>query len=802
MITTDNISIIEREQLLRQASDAYYNDTPIISDVEFDEMWNNHNNDRILYPNDNLWNTTILDRIGSQPLKNSGFRKIKHLSKMMSLDNAFIQDGDYPLAEVHAWLVRLNLNKMTDIIIEPKIDGLSASIIYEDGVLKRAVTRGDGKEGEDITENVIAADLVPQKIIDDAQWGGAVTTADLRGIREIRGEIYMSFASFETLCSRARLVGEDLPANPRNAAAGIIRRKDSSSLQGCALKFMAHGVEHPNSDSYYGEIKKLKTLGFKTAERIKLSSDKVIDLTVLRKLLEQPYPTDGVVFKLDSYKLREAIGVTSRAPKWAIALKFEQKQVNTICSAISIQVGRSGILTPVAELVPASVNGSVVSRATLHNESQVNRLGLMVGDKVVLQKAGGVIPEIVRVIAPIKEGRGVGKCSEKPRFSLLKHISHKCPSCGSYDIMVEGDMEDSKLYAELKLNKSSTIAPDGRLNLGECRRQTQAIADSLSTDTIIRLRDDNGMSHIDVEVFRARWLSDVIVNITADGLRYRCGNTLNCKAQMAARVEHMVSRGCLNIVGLGTEACDAIAQRGDIDHPFDILNKPVEWFAELSWMTASGKNMTFGKARATKVVDACKSIGKQPLNRWIASLGIHSIGENTSKEITRMFDSARHLQALKQRLRDDISIDAICRIAAGEDKKSDVLLLTKCSNHLGPVSCNALINFVDSAEGFRLLERIHAFGAKSDNHNPFPTKVKIETVGKLVGKSFCVTGTLSVARDEIHDLIIANGGNIVSSVTKNTNVLVAGDKAGSKMKKATDLGVEVWSEIKLRNELI
>jgi DNA ligase (NAD+) len=713
-----------------------------MSDGTYDALWRRHLEARRTNPTAPEWKDTILDKVGSAPRPASGFKKVKHLSPMMSLDNIFVQTEGDPASELIKWLSKIETGHLTVIVVEPKIDGLSASVIYEDGLLSRVVTRGDGTEGVDITDNALAAALVPATIVPDAAWGNI----HVRGIREFRGEIYMPFSAFEVLCEMARMAGEDPPSNPRNAAAGMIMRKDSSSLVGCGLKFLVHGIENPQHESYLDDKAAIANYGFSTPAQLFFTLGHQIDTHMyesFRKLAVRQYPTDGLVFKLADYDLRKQLGSTSRAPRWAIALKLEQEQVETICSDITVQVGRSGILTPVAELVPVTVDGSVVSRATLHNESQVNRLGLAVGDTVVLQKAGGVIPEIVASLTfrelcrplVLKAGRSVGKSTstspaqravievaKSREFNLLAHINHQCPECGSKDV-------------------------------------------------------------------------------EADGQRYVCRNTVGCKAQMAARVEHMASRGCLNIMGLGTEACDAIAQLGEINHPFDILDKPVEWFANLAWVTDTGKNMTFGKARATKVVESCRNIGKQPLNRWITALGIHSIGENTGKEISRLFSSARQLMALRKRFREDIAVDAICRIAAGEDKKSDMLLLTKCSNHLGPVSCKALIDFVDSDAGHALLERIQEFGAESDNHNPIPMQDEDAPAGALTGKTFAITGTLSQPRDYFKALIQDAGGKVTDTISAKLTALVCGEGGGGKRDKAAKLGIPVWDEAQLMKEV-
>lgn len=787
--------LLEQEERLRKASEAYYDGAPIMSDSEFDDLWRGHVEARTKDPELALWGDTILDRVGSKPKDSSGFKKVRHLQPMLSLDNVFLRSDGDPTEELSAWLAKLDLGNMAEhcrMVAEPKIDGLSASVIYEDGVLCRVVTRGDGEQGDDITANAIAAQLVPLSIIPDKPFNGC---GECRGVLEFRGEIYMPFDAFKELCAKAETNGEPKPANPRNAAAGIIRRKDPNASAGHGLRFMVHGIEHPQTDSYSDEVARVSLAGFSVPSRVAFTcGDSPRLVAVVDSLRVQPYPTDGIVFKLDSYKLRKALGFTARSPKWAVALKLDQEQVETIVSDITIQVGRSGALTPVAELVPVEVDGSVVSRATLHNETQVNRLGLQVGDTVVIQKAGGIIPEIVRV---------VGKPTRsEARFSLLRYIEHKCPSCGSHDILVDAESDEySMVYAELKRKNSSTITPDGRLNLGEVRRQMQHIISSLSRETVMQVREANRLQYLALDEFRSRWLQELIVNTRADGLRYSCGNP-GCPAKMAARIEHMASRGCLNIDQLGGELATALAEGKGLGgapkrHPFELLDKEALWFARISWTTESGTTMTVGEARANKIRSAIESARRLPLNRWIAALGIPSIGENTSKEVSRLFRTPDELMDLRK---GGVvpAARAVRLVAEGSSKDDPEIRGFMISHHLGPVSAKALVHFVTTEEGFELLSYMQSLGIVSENYSPIPPEA---ADGPLAGKTFCVTGTLSVPREEIHAVIQAAGGAIVSSVSKKTSVLIAGEKAGSKLSKARTLGVEVWTEQALRDVL-
>lgn len=705
------------EDELRRASDAYYNGNPIMSDHQFDELWRTHEENRRILPDDPVWKDTILDKVGARPPAASGFNKVRHSTRMQSLDNAFVGDGG-SLTEIHYWLARLDLGstaEMVRILVEPKIDGLSLRLVYKDGQLLQAATRGDGEHGDDVTANVRAAKLVPERLVGHHP-----------GRLEINGEVFMTFTAFQRLNVHQRHAGEEPYSNPRNAAAGILRRKNPDAVKNQGLSFLAHGVsEGALEEAYSLEVVRLQRAGFKFPDSRSMLADGQIDnsgkrftLEWFKELARQDYPTDGAVLKVDLFKARAALGSTSRAPRWAVALKFEQEEVETVLKGITIQVGRSGILTPVAELEPVEVDGTIVGRATLHNQDQVERLQLRVGDKVLVRKAGAIIPEIVRSITAEARGK-----QEGGGWSLLEHIRYKCPACGSSDIAVRAE------------------------------------------------------------------------GATA----FYCQNT-GCRAQLAARIEHMASRKCLNLDGLGTEACDAIAARAEEDgvtHPFDILSRSVEYFASLHWTVASGTGMTFGESRAARVVEAAKASAKLPLNRWVASLGIPTIGENTSKELSRLFmdmptlvNSAVHEEGLLRIMR--------AYWASGKKKVYEELKMRYgISHHLGPVSISQLVEFCAKPENRTLLKRV-PISVVSDNYNPDPPK---EAEGPLSGKTFVITGTLSEPRKAIQALIEANGGKVSGSISKTTSVLVAGDWAGSKMKKANDLGVEVWNEDRLRKEV-
>ena len=732
-LNTSTLTNAEREQKLRAANEAYHNGTPIMSDAAYDAIWREHQTYRTDHPDDPVWRDTILNKVGASPRPSSGFAKVKHSCKMESLDNVFAGD-DGNIAELTKWLAKLNGEKageLCTLVAEPKIDGLSLRLTYGRSKLARnvallkAVTRGDGETGDDVTANVYKAEMVPLEL--DC------------GPVEINGEVFMTFDGFRALNERQKAAGQELYSNPRNAAAGILRRKDSGQVFNQGLSFIAHGIASGMSSDRYGDDAEwLRSLGLKFAPQTYLLADgshRATGATVspewLKEIAKQPYPTDGVVIKVNNYDLRKHLGSTSRAPRWAIAFKFKQEEVETTLKAITVQVGRSGVLTPVAELEPVEVDGSVVSRATLHNEDQINRLGLAVGDRVIVRKAGAIIPEVVSSVT--FDHMQINERAARPTFRLVDHIGGKCPSCGG------ASFEKRKTEDE---DKAASV-----------------------------------------------WI---------------CANTAGCKAQMAGRIEHMASRDCLNLSQMGTELCAEIAFRAPLEldnfqHPFDLFKVPIAWFANLSWKTESGGTMTFGMSRANTLNEAMKTALRElPLRNWIVALGIHTVGKNTSKEISRMCRDVLHL------VEECTSTVGFFRRMVGypavsSTKEFDIIKKQYgISHHLGPVSLMALVNFVNGVEGRRALSLIPGT-VKSDNYAPEPVKAEPAAGASLfAGKTVVLTGTISVPRHVMEAELERAGAKLSGSVSKKTDFLIAGEDCGGKLDKAKKAGVRILTEAEAR----
>lgn len=856
-------AVITREATLRRLNTAYHNGTPLVTDAHYDMLWRAHQADREELAD--LWDwPTILDEVGASPAVTSGFQKVAHTLPMLSLDNAFEQLGD-ECPDLEKWVadVRAVCGASTLICIEPKLDGVSLSLTYIDRELHSAVTRGDGTVGDDVTTNVIAAGLAPFKLPEDAPASLVV-----------RGEVVMSYSTFTRLNAELEAEDSKLLANPRNAAAGALRLHDPQECAKRGLEFVAYGASGSRNLDHRDEMLALTRYGFSTAQHNAYSSHADEALVVDAKRIKQgfencAYPIDGAVLKVSEYVKRWLMGDTARAPRWAVALKFVQPVVTTRVTGISVQVGRSGVLTPVAELLPVTVDGSVVSRATLHNQGHINRLELAIGDEVEIRKAGAIIPEIVRSVTRDIRHREV--CRElsgyepqinqrwlelRPPFDLLKHIGGKCPSCGGTefsresasisgrytprtlpisnvpknwqgaaksiqgmteeeararrpDFYVESDYHDVHTATAAKLfgiPPKEVTAEQRRA----AKQQNFVNFYGVKPDYCWRPEEDGPLAKLTLAEAEARgeaysfeaggdlktadflslYSPEARAKSKEEPVAIRCVNP-SCPAQLAARIQHFCSRKALDIEGIGEEMSNALAKAFgsmNLTHPVDLLDWTVSDLMVMTWTTEAGGNMTFGESRAVKAVDAMKRARALPLHRWLFAMGIPSVGENTSKEISRLFKYVGEIQiACKPE-------GKLYRIASGEDKNTGDLAQYQISGRLGPISAKALMDFVASEEGGHALTQMFRAGVVSDNADPIPS-----TEGKsLAGQTFVLTGTLSEPRTVLEALVASKGGKCSGSVSAKTTYLVVGEGGGGKADKAKKLGVKILTEAELR----
>jgi len=600
-----------------------------------------------------------LQRIGGKPLDR--FTKVKHAVQQWSFNDAFSEE------EMNDWEERvkklLGSEAKLEYVCELKIDGLHIVLTYEKGLLNLAATRGDGKIGEDVTQNIKTIHSVPLRL---------KKPVDII----VEGEVWLSEKQLEQINKQRKSVGQPEFANPRNAAAGTIRQLDPKVVYDrkldCFVYDWSGGKEKPPK-TQAEELNELDKLGFKVNQEYKVCKDLEEVFAFWqhwsKKRKSQPYWIDGIVVKINSRVYQERLGYVGKAPRWAIAFKFAAEEVTTVIKDIKVQIGRLGTLTPVAELRPVKLAGTIVKRATLHNEDQIRRLGVKIGDTVVIRKAGEIIPEVVSVLPKMRTGK-------EKEFKMPA----KCPACGS------------------AVEKKKTVG--------------QSVA-----------------------LF--------------------CTNP-NCFAQKQQGLIHFVSKKAFDIDGLGAKIVIQLMEEGLLKIPADIfkLEKddllPLERFAE-----KSAENLI-------KAIDKSKKID---LPRFIYSLGIPNVGEETAIDLANNFGS---LDKLKK---------------ASEEQLAEII-------DIGPIVAQSISDWFSDKQNLELLSDLEKAGVEVSKQ-----KVFVEKSGSLTGKKIVVTGSLeSLSREEAKQKIRQAGGDWVSSVSRNTDYVVVGEEPGSKYDKAKKLGVKIIDE--------
>jgi DNA ligase (NAD+) len=662
-------------EALAEHDRAYHQeDAPKISDADYDALRRRYEALEVEFPQ--LGGAGSLTRkVGAAPAEK--FAKITHAVPMLSLGNIF---ADEDLLEFVTRVKRF-LGAAADIAFtaEPKIDGLSCSLRYERGKLVSAATRGDGAVGEDVTANVRTVQQIPQHV------------SQAPDILEVRGEIYMSKADFAALNARQAEAGEKIFANPRNAAAGSLRQLDSSITARRPLKFFAYAwgeVSALPAASQAGMIAFLRESGFPTNPLTALCDTPEAMLAQFRAIEAQraalDYDIDGVVYKVNDLALQARLGFVARAPRWAVAHKFPAEQATTELLGIDIQVGRTGALTPVAKLKPVTVGGVVVANATLHNEDEIARKDIRIGDTVVVQRAGDVIPQIVSVVSH--------KAGAQPYV-----FPDTCPACGS---------------AALREIDPKT---------GE-----------------------------------------------ADAIR-RCTGSLACPAQAVEKLRHFCSRNAFDIEGLGDKQIAFFFEKGLIRTPADIFTLEERDRASL---TKIENFEGFGKVSTRKLFAAIAARREMVLNRFIFALGIRHVGETNAIKFARSFNN---FEAFRD----------VARHAAPGTPERETL---NAIDGIGDVVAEAVADFFIEPHNEAALDALLAQ----------VTPVAMEAVrsdSAVAGKTVVFTGSLQkMTRDEAKALAERLGAKVSGSISKKTDLLVAGADAGSKLAKARELGVETIDE--------
>lgn len=686
----DQIAFLSREkarmlaealsvEIVKHKTAYYENDAPVVDDATYDALQARLDALVAKYPDIVAVNDPALG-VGIAPGKQAPFSKVTHALPMLSLGNAFNDDDVAEFMTRARRFLSLGPNEPIDIMAEPKIDGLSASLRYENGRFVQGATRGDGQVGEDITANLKTIQDIPQQLIGD----------NIPAVVEVRGEVYMDRPGFFAL--NEALAAEDKKqfANPRNAAAGSLRQLDVSITASRPLRFFAYAlgqVSQPFADSQQTMLAQLQAFGFSVNPLSQICHQLDDVLAVYNDIYQQraqlPYDIDGVVYKLDRFDWQSRMGFAGRAPRWAIAHKFPAERAKTRLNSISIQVGRTGALTPVANLEPVNVGGVLVSRATLHNQDELERKDIREGDLVVLQRAGDVIPQIVEV-----------DLTARPEDSQPYEFPHSCPVCGA-----------------------DAIRPAG-------------------------------------EAVR------------------RCSNALGCAAQALEHLVHFVSRSVLDIDGLGARSIELFFDKQLVQKPGDIFRLQDQRDLILSldgWGDKAFDKMIAG-------IEAKRDIG---LDTLIYALGIRQFGAANSRLIALRVGTLDGFLALVDRL---LSDDMITRSGA----RDELLEI----DGVGDTIVDDLIAFFSSSQNRAVVDDLLA----EINVNAVAAPSVAEG-SPFAGKVMVFTGTLSqMSRAEAKAKAESLGAKVSGSVSKKTDIVVAGAEAGSKAKKAVELGVELIDE--------
>jgi len=646
-----------REEIRHHDYMYYALNQPEISDKEYDDLVKRLKELEERYP-EFITSDSPTQRVSGIILKE--FKTTRHKQKMFSLDNT------YSFEELREWDERVHKGlsgERVEYVCELKIDGVSSNLTYKNGLFIIGATRGDGQIGEDVTVNLKTIKAIPLRLIGK----------DIPEFIEIRGEVYMERADFEELNKEREGSGDVLFANPRNAAAGSLKLLNSSIVAKRHLNFFAHSLGEYKGEifkSHWEFLERIKNYGMRINPNRRLCKDLSEVFDFCREWQERKekliYEIDGVVIKVNSLSQQKALGFTLKSPRWAVAYKFPAKQATTRLKDIVVQVGRTGVLTPVAELEPVECGGVTISRATLHNFDEIERLGVRIGDRIVLERAGEVIPKIVKVVETVRTGK------ERPFKTPLK-----CPVCGSE-----------------------------------------------------------------------------VVKEKAEEVAHRCIN-VSCPAQIERGLIHFASKSAMDIEGMGESVVKQL-----------VKNTPVKDFADIYSLKKEAllKLELFADKKAENLLVAIENSKRRPLSRLLYALGIRHVGEKAAYVLAKRFKSLDNLM---------------------EAKKSDLDSIYE----VGEVMAESIVEFFKNEKTKMLIDKLKEAGLNM--------KEEVLRIKKtpLTGKTVVFTGELKeFSRTEAERIVRESGGNVSSSVSKNTDFVVAGENPGSKYQKAKKLGIKIIGE--------
>ncbi|ETT88818.1 NAD-dependent DNA ligase LigA [Viridibacillus sp. FSL R5-0477] len=657
--------VAELNDLLHEYGHAYYVlDKPVVPDAIYDQLLNEliaieQENPDLIYPD------SPTQRVGGEILQ--GFRKVTHDYPMLSLSNAFNEADLNDFDRRARTIIGDNFN----YICELKIDGLAISLRYENGVFVVGSTRGDGQIGEDITENLKTVRSIPLRLKESVSI-------------EARGECYMPKRSFTNLNKARAEKGEELFANPRNAAAGSLRQLDPKIAASRNLSTFIYAIggsgEAYNLDSHSEALDYMDTLGFHTNHERRACKDIKEVMAYIEEWTEKrpelPYEIDGIVIKVNRYDQQEELGYTAKSPRWSIAYKFPAEEVVTKVLDVDLTIGRTGVVTPTAILEPVLVAGTTVGRATLHNEDIIREKDIRIGDQVIIRKAGDIIPEVVSVLF-----------DQRSEDSVPYEMPTHCPACDSELIRLEGEVA------------------------------------------------------------------------------LRCVNP-QCFAQISEGMAHFVSRNAMNIDGCGEKVVEQLLKSDLVKDVSDLYKLKVEDLVQLERM---------GEKSANNLVTAIENSKENSMERLLFGLGIRHVGAKAARVLSEEFGSMQNL--MKATTNELVNV-----------------------NDIGEKMAESLLSYFENEEVQALIQRLSDAGVNMDFKGKKVNVTDIESI--FSGKTVVLTGKLEqLTRQDAKEKIEQLGGTVTGSVSKKTDLVIAGEEAGSKLAKAEQLGIEVWDENRLLQEL-
>lgn len=637
----------------------YVESNPEISDYDFDQLLEKLQALEKQYP-EFASELSPTKRVGGDITKK--FATVKHRFPMLSLSNTYSEE------EIIDWgnRIKKTITVPFEYVCELKYDGVAIGMAYQNGKLLRAVTRGDGEKGEDVTQNVKTIKTVPLQL-----------RGDYPDDFEIRGEIFFPIKAFEKTNEERRLNGEPEFANPRNSASGTLKSQDSKVVASRGLDCYLYGVYGDDlpMEGHFESVEKAKEWGFKipsTQNRYIAKTDSIEGIMDFIHYWDAnrsslPFEIDGIVIKVNAYDIQSELGFTSKSPRWAIAYKFKAERVETILEAVTFQVGRTGAITPVANLKPVHLGGTTVKRASLHNADQIAKLNLHIGDSVYVEKGGEIIPKIV----------GVNE-DKRTADAEMVLFTEFCPECQTLLMRREGEAQ------------------------------------------------------------------------------HFCPNDKSCPPQVKGKMEHFIARKAMNIDGLGSETIDLLFSKGLVANVSDIYDLTFDQIVDLDRM---------GERSANKLLQGIEDSKNVPFERVLFAIGIRFVGETVAKQLAKAFKN----------------IDALALA------KYDELVAV---DEIGEKIAISVQNYFMDADNVEIIERLKKAGVQ------FEVETKENASDKLAGQNFVVSGVFTLfTRDELKNMIEANGGKNVSSISAKTNYVIAGDNMGpAKLEKATQLGVKIISE--------